>query len=223
MMKMMFKKPKKVDFENFVETGDEDKTEKEYHPFVYEIIEDMKDHRTKEYKELVNIEKLNAQLPEDWVIKSNRLLKVMIKREKVFTKGLNVNIGVAVAIWIISMFLGDFERQMCYFLMGGLLWLNVIFLGMVKMSVIMKEKELLKDGSELEIKDENGKSIKKIWFLYHNLNFNNDEQKEKFLKENYNKYNEKLKIGFKKCVEKNILVSEYLSSFKKIVEKELLK
>lgn len=88
-------------------------------------------------------------------------------------------------------------------------------------------QEIIKDLSMFcrdwyTVKDKNGDPVKAIWFLYHNLNFKNNDERIKFLFENYSRYNYPLEMGVEKYQRYNKNVKEYLSVLVKAKNNEYL-
>lgn len=118
-----------------------------------------------------------------------------------------VDIGVAVS-WKKNPFMVGLFLQMI--LVFFVIWLSDVLNKKTLNSRTQLEDELkIISERHFSVKDENGDGVKAIWFLYHNLHFENEMEREVFLMKNYEKYNHYFAKEFLDSG-KNVLKDNYL-------------
>lgn len=204
-------------------------------------------YKSDEYGKLVKVDELKPLLDKmdmgtpKYMIKNYLEIRSIWKKKKewgdrFFKKWLFlVSMGISMSI-ILSLFkpivpgLDIWNVGVAVVIIGGVLaWLVNSTKNEIrykKMEDIVKEtKSFARDW--YGIKDKNGDKIKAIWFLYHNLDFKNEREREDYLRLNYRKYNGYFNMEFFDAsfsrfnIDFQYVVSDYLSYVLEVKNQEL--
>lgn len=181
---------------------------------------------SKKYGELINIEGLKGSQSEKVIAES---LSLMVEsdefreKERLSLAGFCVClIGTVIPLLGMRQYMSA-EGWVQFSVISMLLW--AVF-GLLAQKYSTKSELKLNEAREMDdesnIIDKNGEKVNVIWFLYHNMNFKNNDERIKFLFENYSRYNYPLEMGVEKYQRYNKNVKEYLSMLVKSKNNEYL-
>lgn len=189
-------------------------------------------------------EKMNVSSLTDAIAKRNwGAVEDVINKKRKNEKSQLWGINIVLFSWLVSLigtmgiaFLQQkslvnfkhYDKFVEFLAVGGLIvfisfGISVLFMDYMNKRSLQKlrKKEILLDK---KIYDEEGDSIKLIWFLYHNLSFKDESEKVRFLVRNYERLNGDIKIVFKNGVSVKDCVENYLKeglqNWQKNVEKD---
>lgn len=178
--------------------------------------------KSREYAQLANISSLKKVLDGIDVNTQEKLLKDYVllgeKMDKNNEKLLKIFVVLLLVVLGMDIFVAVYWKKNP-FMIGLLLQMMLTFL-MLSLSDMLNKKDV-ESRSKLEdelrgvserhfsVKDENGDKVKAIWFLYNNLDFESEMEKEVFLLKNYEKYNHCFAKEFLDS-SKNVLKDNYL-------------
>lgn len=157
---------------------------------------------SKEYGDTIKPEILQKLVSKEVFDKANASIEKYREVKKIKNKIANIGLPFllipAVSVPILAAFSLIGPGTTFIFLLILLFVCGVTIFG-VDVLLKRKEESAYEEAENIEkenfVKDGKGKYVKAIWFLYHNLPFRDDEQKEAFLEENYEDLNYRFGIS----------------------------